>query len=269
VVDFLDKMTERGTRVHQLPMIPCMSDARIKFTWPDLTIQDSSRTAWKRITFPIKGFYTMEAIYDFRPKRETIFWTCAHISDFAMHDNSLKRMQVVKKFSTTFTLTNFTVSLNAEISISSDGKNLIISIVSVLSNAQHLKLVSSFAACWISLQNGNLLPKNSNTSYEFTSQSSTTSVSGFKPQTETLFKTRNEILFQISDFTKFPDEYTINLEDLQLEDLHFEVDYFFNFRNASVKKVDEETVLLRRMKSLDHLVMYSMNRDSEYGKDMV
>ncbi len=41
LADFMDSISERGIMIHQLPLIPSISDARSKFNWPDLTVRQA------------------------------------------------------------------------------------------------------------------------------------------------------------------------------------------------------------------------------------
>ncbi len=164
----------------------------------------------------------MQTISDFRPTRETLFWTCSNICDL----NSSNKKKTRNQFSESFTLTNISVSLDANISLSSDKKQLLISIQSWIRNisSEDFKFTSSSASCWIRLQNGDLVPKKSSISYDSFEKVLT------KQYNSSAAVTKNQIYFQISEFSTFADDNSIDIEDLRLLDLNFELEYNFNFK---------------------------------------
>jgi hypothetical protein len=202
----------------------------------------------------------MEVVSDFAPIRENIFWTCAHL-----RGNNLKK----KSFSSgEFTLTTtFSVTLNAEISISSDNKNLLISIQSTLRYPEGLEFdkqfISSSATCSIILNNGDLLvPIKNNISYDFEDRS----ILKRNGRVKWRVYAKNELTIAISDF--LPDERSPAFDDLKISDLNFELEYYFNLGSPviSLNKLSDKEVALKRLKNLDLKMSIEKSEYENTGK---
>jgi hypothetical protein len=84
LADFMDSVSERGIVIRQLPLIPSMADARTKFYWPDLTVQQ----ALFRARVPALISYTRGSVVPPFDKRNAAIAEVSH----GWHDNNVKEL---------------------------------------------------------------------------------------------------------------------------------------------------------------------------------